>query len=61
MSELFLPEQFVLLPDEINPGFILCYCLVCNRLVAASSEKKVLEIAPRIHVCKTDNVGNSLS
>jgi hypothetical protein len=61
MSELFSPEQFILLPDEINPGFILCYCLLCNRLIAASREEKVLEIAQRIHVCKTDNPGNSLS
>jgi hypothetical protein len=30
-------------------------------MVAASREKKVLEIAQRIDVCKTDNAGNSLS
>lgn len=54
MSELFSPDQFVLFSDETNPGFIQCYCLLCSRLVAASREKKVLEIAQRIHTCKTD-------
>jgi hypothetical protein len=57
MSELFAPDHFVLLPDETSPDFILCYCLFCKRLVAASREEKALEIAQRVHTCKT-NAGN---
>jgi hypothetical protein len=53
MSEPLLPSQFVLYADEVNPGFILCFCSLCNRLVAASREMNVLEIAQRIHICRT--------
>lgn len=50
MSALF-SLQFAQLPDETNPGVIECYCSICNRLIAASREKRILEIAQRIHTC----------
>jgi hypothetical protein len=53
MSEPTSPdEQFVLVPDRSNPGYILCYCLFCNRLVAASRDEKIFEITQRSHICK---------
>jgi hypothetical protein len=55
MSELFSPARFILLPDDTNPDFIQCYCLSCNRLIAASREKMILEIVQRNHTCKTDD------
>jgi hypothetical protein len=49
---VFVPlTRFVQLPDETNPGVIQAICLFCNRMIAASREKKVLEIAQRIHTC----------
>jgi hypothetical protein len=45
-------EPFVLRFDVANPGFIESHCSVCNRLIAASREMKVLEIVQRIHLDK---------
>jgi hypothetical protein len=50
LSALF-SLQFAQLPDETNPGVIECYCSLCNRLIAASREKRILEIAQRKHTC----------
>jgi hypothetical protein len=43
--------QFVQLSDEANPGFIECYCAFCNRLIAASKERLVLDAARQRHLC----------
>jgi hypothetical protein len=51
-SLLNLPlDQFAQLGAEANPGVIECYCASCNRLIAASRERIVLEIARQRHLC----------
>jgi hypothetical protein len=45
-------DPFVLRFDITNPGVIESHCAVCNRLIAASREMKVLEIVQRIHLDK---------
>jgi len=45
-------NPFVLRFDKTNPGVMECYCSVCQRLVAASRELRVLEIVQRIHLGK---------
>ncbi|MCU1333417.1 MAG: hypothetical protein JWM08_2409 [Candidatus Angelobacter sp.] len=45
-------NPFVLRLDKTNPGVMECHCSVCNRLVAASRELRVLEIVQRIHIDK---------
>jgi hypothetical protein len=45
-------EPFVLRFDTTNPGVIEAHCSVCNRLIAASREMRVLEVVQRIHLDK---------
>jgi hypothetical protein len=45
-------EPFVLRFDTTNPGVVECHCSVCNRLIAASREMRVLDIVQRIHLDK---------
>jgi hypothetical protein len=47
--------RFARLPDKTNPGVVQSICLFCNRLIAASRETNVLDIAQRIHACKPVN------
>jgi hypothetical protein len=51
MSPLSL-DPFVLRSDTTNPGVIESHCSVCNRLIAASREMRILEIVQRIHLDK---------
>lgn len=36
---------------EVSDGFIECYCASCNRLIAASRERYVLDVARQKHEC----------
>jgi hypothetical protein len=45
-------DPFVLRSDTTNPGVIESHCSVCNRLIAASREMRVLEIVQRTHLDK---------
>lgn len=45
-------DPFVLRLDKTNPGVIESHCSVCQRLIAASREMRVLEIVQRIHLGK---------
>jgi hypothetical protein len=43
--------QFAQFRDEDNDGVIECFCASCNRLLAASRDRYVLDIACQTHVC----------
>jgi len=49
---LISPDPFVVKFDKTNPGVMECHCSVCDRLIAASREMRVLEIVQRIHLDK---------
>lgn len=52
---VILPEaHFIRLLEEARPGVIECYCVFCNHLIAASRDKRVLEIVRQNHTCKSD-------
>ena len=49
---LVLPlGRFAQVRDEQNDGVIECYCAYCYRLIAASRERYVLDIARQKHSC----------
>ena len=48
---LNLPITPLTSQEQATPGVIECYCAFCNRLIAASREKLVVDIARRKHVC----------
>jgi hypothetical protein len=43
--------QFAQIRDEDNDGVIECYCASCYRLIAASRDRYVLDIARKGHAC----------
>lgn len=49
---LLAQAPFVLRYDKTNPGVMESHCAVCQRLIAASREMRVLEIVQRIHFHK---------
>jgi hypothetical protein len=57
MAQMSL-DPFVLRFDRTNPGVMQSHCLICNRMIAASREMRVLEIVQRIHICKRPAPGN---
>lgn len=54
-------DPFVLRFDATNPGVIESHCSVCNRLIAASREMRVLEIVQRIHLDKWHGRGTLIT
>ena len=51
-SLLVLPiGRFAEVREEQNDGVIECYCAFCYRLIAASRERYVLDIARQKHSC----------
>jgi hypothetical protein len=51
-SLLVLPlGHFAQIRDEQNDGVIECYCAYCYRLIAASRDRYVLDIARQKHAC----------
>ncbi len=49
---LLSQAPFVVRYDKTNPGVMESHCSICQRLVAASREMRVLEIVQRIHFDK---------
>ena len=43
--------HFAQIRDEQNDGVIECYCAYCYRLIAASRDRHVLDIARQKHAC----------
>jgi hypothetical protein len=54
-------DPFVLRSDTTNPGVIESHCSVCNRLIAASREMRILEIVQRIHLDKWHGRGTLIT
>lgn len=44
-------SNFAQIRDESNDGVIECYCAFCYRLISASRDRHVLDVARQKHFC----------
>jgi len=43
--------RFAQISDDQNDGIIECYCAFCYRLITASRDRHVLDMARQKHIC----------